>query len=583
MADRVGQQLDDYRLIRLLGAGTFGEVYLGEHIYHQRQVAVKVLKIQLTPDTLKEFLNEARTFRLKHPHIVPLSDFGIADDTPLLVMDYAAGGTLRQRHPQGTILPLESILAYVKQVAAALQYAHEARLIHRDVKPQNILLGRNQEVLLSDFGIAVIAHSERSLRTQEMAGTVPYMAPEQIQGKPQPASDQYALGIVVYEWLCGVRPFQGSQWQIISGHLSTPPPLLRQKVPAIPSVIEEVVLQALAKDPQQRFASVQAFATALEQANQIAGQFHATSPLSRSSSPALLGTPPHPLSMQSKVDSPSHRSSPTRDPILPPHQPSVHANVVAEQNQTVVPVRPAISPDQAPLSSLTPPLSRLPPVISSSQTFPPLSVASPSRQPTSYPVSPPHSQPAITNQRRGLSRSQASMLTGLVFMLVIGSAGLLYTPVNNYIAATHATATAYAQATITAAVRANAQATITAAVRAYNTATAKVVMDGFDPQHTHFNPYEKGLNPANVSHLGQYWTASTGSEIFSSPAVANGVVYVGSGDHKLYAFNASTGKPLWTASTGDIIGSSPAVANGVVYVGSEDHKLYAFHLLGTIP
>ena len=95
-------------------------------------------------------------------------------------MDYAAGGTLRQRHPQGTILPLESILAYVKQVAAALQYAHEARLIYRDVKPQNILLGRNQEVLLSDFGIAVIAHSERSLRTQEMAGTVPYMAPEQI-------------------------------------------------------------------------------------------------------------------------------------------------------------------------------------------------------------------------------------------------------------------------------------------------------------------------------------------------------------------------------------------------------------------
>src|SRR6266568_6700560 len=219
MGDRVGQQLDDYRLIRLLGAGTFGEVYLGEQVSHQRQVAVKVLKIHLAPDTLKQFLNEARTFRLKHPHIVPLLDFGIADDTPFLVMDYAPGGTLRQRHPQGSILPLESILPYVQQIAAALQYAHEMRLIHRDIKPQNMLLGRNEEVLLSDFGIAVIAHGEHSLSTQEMAGTVPYMAPEQIRGKPRPASDQYALGIVVYEWLSGVRPFRGSQWEIIDQHL----------------------------------------------------------------------------------------------------------------------------------------------------------------------------------------------------------------------------------------------------------------------------------------------------------------------------------------------------------------------------
>src|SRR5437588_9081955 len=120
MADRLGQQLDDYRLIRLLGAGTFGEVYLGEHAYQQRQVAVKVLKIHLTPDTLKEFLNEARTVRLEHPHIIQIMDFGIADDTPFIVMDYAPNGTLRQRHLQGTRLPLQNILSYVKQVASAL-------------------------------------------------------------------------------------------------------------------------------------------------------------------------------------------------------------------------------------------------------------------------------------------------------------------------------------------------------------------------------------------------------------------------------------------------------------------------------
>lgn len=139
------------------------------------------------------------------------------------------------------------------------------------------------------------------------------------------------------------------------------------------------------------------------------------------------------------------------------------------------------------------------------------------------------------------------MLIGLVFLLVIGSAGLLYAPVNNYIAATHATATANAYASATAKAQAtanvyasataNAQATVTGAVRAYNTATAKGVMFGFDPQHTHFNPYEKVLNPTNVSNLIPYWTASTGAYIFSSPAVANGVVYVGSYDHKLYAFH----------------------------------------------
>jgi serine/threonine protein kinase len=155
MADRAGQRLDDYLLIRLLGEGTFGEVYLGEHVIHRVPVAIKVLKIHLTPGTLKDFLAEARTIRLKHPHIIQVLDFGVEGDTPFIVMDYAPNGTLRHHHPSGTRLSLTSILPYVKQAADALQYAHDQRLIHRDVKPQNMLLGRNNEVLLSDFGIAV--------------------------------------------------------------------------------------------------------------------------------------------------------------------------------------------------------------------------------------------------------------------------------------------------------------------------------------------------------------------------------------------------------------------------------------------
>jgi tetratricopeptide (TPR) repeat protein len=267
MAHRVGQQLDNYRLIRLLGAGTFGEVYLGEHLSHGTLVAVKMFKVNLTPGTMKKFLNEARTFRLKHLHIVQLLDFGVVDDTPFLVMDYAAGGNLRERHPQGTPVLPELVLSYVKQIASALQYAHEMRLIHRDVKPQNMLLGRNDEVLLSDFGSAVFTPIDRSPSAKGMAGTAAYMAPEQLRGKAQLASDQYALGIVIYEWLCGMRPFQGSLWTIIDQQLSVSPPSLRERMPMIPAGVEEVVLKALAKEPQERFASVQDFATAFEQAS----------------------------------------------------------------------------------------------------------------------------------------------------------------------------------------------------------------------------------------------------------------------------------------------------------------------------
>src|SRR5947209_3716483 len=181
-------------------------------------------------------------------------------------MDFAPHGTLRQRHPKGTFLPLPTVISYVKQVADALQCAHDEKLIHRDVKPENMLLGRRNEVLLSDFGIALIAQSTRSQSKQEVIGTVTYMAPEQIQGKPRPASDQYSLGIVVYEWLSGDRPFRGSFTEIATQHLLVSPPPLREKLPTIALTIEQAVMRALAKDPQQRFRSVQAFAAAFEQA-----------------------------------------------------------------------------------------------------------------------------------------------------------------------------------------------------------------------------------------------------------------------------------------------------------------------------
>src|SRR5947209_15412085 len=133
-----------------------------------------------------------------------------------------------------------------------------------------MLVGRHEEVLLSDFGLAALAHSSGSLSTQEAIGTLSYMAPEQIEGYPRPASDQYALGVVIYEWLCGARPFEGSATEVMVQQLSVPPPPLHEKVATIPLGIEQVVLRALAKDPKARFASFAEFASALEHASQRA-------------------------------------------------------------------------------------------------------------------------------------------------------------------------------------------------------------------------------------------------------------------------------------------------------------------------
>jgi eukaryotic-like serine/threonine-protein kinase len=270
MADHIGQHLGNYHLVGLLGQGGFAEVYLGEHVHLGTEAAIKLLHTQLAVEDTDAFRQEARTIaRLVHPHIVRVFDFGIEGDTPFLVMDYAPNGTLRKRHPKGIALPLPTILSYVKQVADALQYAHDEHFIHRDIKPENLLVGRRQEVLLSDFGIAQIAQSSRYQNTQDMAGTMAYMAPEQIQGKPRPASDQYSLAIVVYEWLSGERPFHGSFTEMVGQHLSVLPPPLHEKDPTISPDVEHVVMAALAKDPKERFASIQALAIALEQASEL--------------------------------------------------------------------------------------------------------------------------------------------------------------------------------------------------------------------------------------------------------------------------------------------------------------------------
>jgi serine/threonine protein kinase len=295
MDNLVGRQVGNYRLVQLLGSGGFADVYLGKQVFLDSPAAIKLLHTNLAHGDIEGFRSEARTLvRLIHPNIIRVLDFGLEGSTPFIVMDYAPNGTLRQRYQRGIQLPLVKVVEYVKQVASALQYAHDEKIIHRDIKPENMLLGRQNEILLSDFGIAIVAHTTRTQFTQEMTGTIAYMAPEQIQAHPRPASDQYSLAVVAYEWLSGSFPFTGSFTEIAAKHMMVAPPPLREKVPTLSPDVERVILIALAKEPTQRFSSIRAFATALEQASKDT-KMGLPTPTQSSQASTVLAAPATPI------------------------------------------------------------------------------------------------------------------------------------------------------------------------------------------------------------------------------------------------------------------------------------------------
>ncbi len=512
----------------------------GEHLYLKSQAAIKVLRFVPRDEEVKNFLTEAQKLvSLAHPHIVRVLDFNVENGVPFLVMEYASHGSLRQRYPTGTRIPRETIKSYVRQVSDALQYAHNEKVIHRDVKPENMLLGQHDEVLLSDFGIALVAPQTGSLTTQEMAGTVPYIAPEQIKGKPRPASDQYSLGMIVYEWLCGERPFKGPPWEIVNQHINTLPPPLHEKMPDISPVVEQVVLKAMAKDPAQRFTSVKDFADALEQAYQeVSIPPKAAASTSQPPAPirADIQSPSPPL--QGRAEAQAGRTSAQDFPAVQPKI-VLPAGQAAAQSAAFAPTQ--LDPRPALVHTSTPPTE--------------VDVQKPGlKEPALAPIV--RDEAPLAGRGKVPIWRRAALPVGLgVVLAVIAVIAVLVYPVLTGLLGNHPTAT---------------------------TPPPYAPMFGFNLQHTRFNPGEHTLTTANVSKLMQDWKASTGGGIDSSPAVDNGVVFVGSDDGKLHAFKADTGTLLWSTTvraTGKPpppIRSSPTVANGVVYVGSGDGNLYAF-------
>ena len=259
-----------YALDRELGRGGMATVYLARDVKHDRQVAIKVLHPELAAVLGAErFLAEIRTTaNLQHPHILPLFDSGSADGQLFYVMPFVAGETLRARLERETQLPIDDAIRIAREVADALQYAHERGVIHRDIKPENILL-QSGHALVADFGIALAVQSaggQRMTQTGLSLGTPQYMAPEQAMGDKavDARADIYALGAVVYEMLTGEPPFTGPSAQAIVAKVITEKPSApSSRRDTISAGVEHAVLRALAKLPADRWASSAEFSNAL--------------------------------------------------------------------------------------------------------------------------------------------------------------------------------------------------------------------------------------------------------------------------------------------------------------------------------
>ncbi|HEX3283295.1 MAG TPA: serine/threonine-protein kinase [Mycobacterium sp.] len=269
-----GETFADYTIVRLLGAGGMGEVYLADHPRLPRRDALKVLRTDVCADNeyRQRFNREADiAATLWHPHIVGVHDRGDVDGQIWISMDYVdgtdAGDLMRDRYPKG--MPKEEVLEIVTSVAEALDYAHQQGLLHRDVKPANIMLTDpavgEQRVLLGDFGIARRVDDNSNLTATNMTvGTVFYAAPEQLMGAELDGrADQYALAATAFHLLAGTPPFHHSNATVvISQHLTASPPALADKRPEL-SALDPVLAKALSKDPKDRFNSCVDFARAL--------------------------------------------------------------------------------------------------------------------------------------------------------------------------------------------------------------------------------------------------------------------------------------------------------------------------------
>ncbi|MCV7131072.1 serine/threonine-protein kinase, partial [Mycolicibacterium vanbaalenii] len=296
---RVGSQVGPYRLRRLLGKGGMGEVYEAEDTVKDRVVALKLLPEAVSHDPVfrKRLQREAHAAgRLQEPHVVPIHDYGEVDGLLFVDMRLIDGTDLRKLlKEQGPMTPARAT-AIVAQVASALDAAHQNGIMHRDVKPENILINRDDFAYLVDFGIANAVTDEALTELGTAVGTYAYMAPERFtNGEVTHRADVYALTCVLHECLTGAQPFQGDSVSVvITAHLNDPAPRPSQSRPGIPAGLDDVISRGMAKRPEDRYASAGEMARAATAALTGAQQDQADSILQRSQAATMMAPLPPP-------------------------------------------------------------------------------------------------------------------------------------------------------------------------------------------------------------------------------------------------------------------------------------------------
>jgi eukaryotic-like serine/threonine-protein kinase len=411
IAFQMGQHIGQYQVMSILDRGRFAGAYVCQHIHQHSQVIVEVLRPPLVGDLQEDFLAQTKTLMaLDHPQILRLQDAGIDAHYPFLVTDYLPQHLiLHEVYPEGKPHPLAKILPYLKQVASALHYAHERNVLHGDLHLENILLNRNNQILLWSFTIAAIKQNRERLQYQKSSDmrNIAYAAPERIQGKALPASDQYSLAVIVYELLCGTLPFIGSYIEIANQHVHTPPASMRQRVPGISTQVESIVMRALAKDAQQRYSTIQAFVDALEQELQIRSI----------DAPASKTVPP--AQPTSVIAPPAIQAKPVKPSVFPKNVPS----------SPIPPVQaPAFSNKPPPSSQMLSPLPLPPPApvvmaIQRSGSPPPISPSVAAMQAAPTPV---ESAPAAPRRDNNDTMTRRVFAAGLVGLATLGGAGGWY-------------------------------------------------------------------------------------------------------------------------------------------------------------
>src|SRR5713226_2596311 len=351
----IGTEIGSYRILDKLGEGGMGVVYKAVDTSLDRTVAIKVLSTELArnPELVARFRNEARAqANLNHTNLATLYAFLVQDGTAAMVMEFVDGETFEQIVMRRGPIPAVEAIPLFKQALLGIGYAHRAGVVHRDIKPSNLMVNRMGIVKVMDFGIAKVMGTRGMTKTGTQMGTGWYMSPEQVLNKPVDIrSDVYSLGVTLYQMVSAHVPFEAdSDFQIMSDHVHTAPPLPTKFYPYIPKGIENAILKALEKNPDARFQTVEEFGSALERPDDfvaVAAPVQAPTPIPFQAAP---NPPTIPVSMpqQYQTPPPMASASPVAATVFEapvPHTPPPLSPPVQQQTQpgfvpTAVPVPP---------------------------------------------------------------------------------------------------------------------------------------------------------------------------------------------------------------------------------------------------